>query len=72
MELLIGPLGLVIRYGLIALFGALASAGLGLFDSDAGTFTIQTEDAVKVIVGALSLLIAVVWRKVAKMKGGKT
>ena len=67
-----GNVALVARYALIIACGWLANAGIGVFDLDALTFTFSIEHVASLIGGAASLAVAVVWRKAAKWRGGKT
>lgn len=70
--LLIGPLALALRYLLILAAGALAKAGIGLFDAATGTFTLHVDSASNVIAALVVFAAALLWRKVAVWMGGKT
>ncbi|MBP1806451.1 hypothetical protein [Rubellimicrobium aerolatum] len=71
-DLLVGPLALAVRYLLLLLAGWLARAGLAALDPVSGVVTIRVDDAAQVIIAALVLALALLWRRIAKRLGGAT
>ena len=72
LQLLIGPAALAARYALVVAARWLANAGHGAYAATARTFTLPIDNAGSVIAAGALFGLAVAWRKLAKVWGGKT
>ena len=80
MAILLGPLGLVIRYLLYGIFGAIGGAGLAVVSADGSVacfdavhlagLSVQGLTAILTGVGGFSL--TAMWSRLVKAKGGAT
>ena len=65
-------MGLIIRMGLYLAFGALAGAGIGSFETDSGSYSVNADDLVTVIIGLAGYAGTFIASRFAKARGGKT
>ena len=72
VDLLIGPLALATRYGLVFIAGMLVKAGIALFDPATGVISIQVDSAANIIAAGVIFVGALLWRRIVVRLGGKT
>jgi hypothetical protein len=72
MQMLIGPVGLAIRVAVIWASGWLAQFSWATYSDTGGTLTVDTEGLVAALTSLALAAVWWVWRKVAKLRGGKT
>lgn len=65
-------MSLAIRMILYALSAFIAGMGWASFDEGAGTLTVNLDDLVTVIAGALTFAGTFIASRIAKARGGKT
>lgn len=63
---------LLIRMALYALSAGLAGYGIGTYDTDAGTLTLQLDQMAEVITGAATFVGTFWVSRMAKRRGGAT
>ena len=65
-------MALLIRMGLYLIFGALAGAGIGSFETDSGSYSVNADDLATVLLGLAGYAATFVWSRIAKARGGAT
>jgi hypothetical protein len=65
-------MALVIRMILYFLFPLIAGQGIGVFDPESGTLTVQIDSVVPILAGAVGFVVTFVVGRWAKLRGGFT
>ena len=65
-------MGLALRMIAYLAFGALAGAGVGSFETDSGSYSVNVDDLVTVVIGLAGYAGTFIVSRIAKARGGKT